>query len=133
MAFSILRYRLWDIQVFVNRTLVYGVLTVTLALVYFGCVLLLQILFRTLTRQGSTLSVVLSTLVIAALFTPLRRRVQNIIDRRFFRRKYDAKQVLDAFAATARDEVDLDRLTAELQRVIEETVEPERVSLWLKP
>jgi hypothetical protein len=131
LAFSILRYRLWDIEVIANRTLVYGVLTGVLVLVYFGSIVLLQGLFQSLTGQESPLAVVFSTLVIAALFTPLRRRIQRIIDRRFFRRKYDAEQVLANFAVVARDEVSLDKLAAELQSVAEETMQPTHVSLWI--
>ena len=103
-----------------------------LALVYFGSVVVLRGVLSPITGD-STAAVVLSTLLIAALFLPLRRRVQAVIDRRFFRRKYDAEQVLARFAATARDETDLDALTAELLRVIQETMEPESVSLWLRP
>jgi len=132
MVFSILRYRLWDIDVVVNRALVYGVLTVTLVGAYFGSVVLLQMAFRGVTDQGGSVAVVISTLAIAALFIPLRRGVQNTIDRRFYRRKYDAALTLEAFSATARDEVDINKVTNELVAVVEEAMQPAHVSLWLR-
>jgi hypothetical protein len=129
---ALLRYRLWDVDVVIRRTVGYAILTGLLALIYFGSIVVLQRLLAPLTGD-STLATILSTLLIAALFLPLRRRIQDLIDRRFYRRKYDAAKVLEGFAATARDETDLGRLTAELLRVIQETMEPEFVSIWLKP
>ena len=129
---AVFKYRLCDIDVVIRKTLVYSALTGLLALIYFGGVILLQRLFGALTGvEQSTLAVVVSTLGIAALFTPLRRRIQDGIDRRFYRKKYDSQQVLAQFALTARDETDLDALTGELARVVQETMQPERVSVWL--
>lgn len=133
LAIAVLRYRLFDIEVIFRRTTAYAILTALLALIYFGSVVLLQRLFGQVTGEQSTAAVVLSTLLIAALFLPLRRRVQSAIDRRFFRRKYDAEKTLEAFAATVRNEPDLDALTTELVRVIQETMQPEHVSVWLRP
>ena len=132
IGIALLRYRLWDVDVVVRRTAGYALLTGLLALVYFGSIVVLQRLLAPFTGE-TTLATILSTLLIAALFLPLRRRIQEWIDRRFYRRKYDAAKVLQGFTATARDETDLEKLTAELLRVIQETMEPESVALWLKP
>jgi hypothetical protein len=133
VGIAVLRYRLYDIDVIINRTLVYGSLTATLIALYFGGIVVLQRLFVLLTGQQSTLAVVASTLLIAALFNPLRRRIQSFIDRRFYRRKYDARKTLEAFTAKLRDETDFDALNAELVGVVNETIQPAHVSLWLRP
>jgi hypothetical protein len=132
LAMAVLRYRLFDIEIIVRRTLIYTVLTALLALIYFGSVVLLQTLSERVTGQGSQIAVVISTLLIAAIFAPLRSRVQALIDRRFFRRKYDAQRSLADFGARARDEVNLDALIAALTQVVNDTVEPEGVQIWLR-
>jgi len=135
IGIAIFKYRLYEINIIINRTLVYGALTATLALVYFGGVATTQAIFRALTgqEQQPQLAVVISTLVIAALFNPLRRRIQSFIDRRFYRSKYDAAKTLEAFSARLRDETDLEALNDELVRVVQETMQPAHVSLWLRP
>jgi hypothetical protein len=133
IGFAVLKYRLYDIDLLINRTLVYGSLTAMLVAAYFGSVVLLQGALRALTGEGSQLAVVASTLAIAALFNPLRRRLQSFIDRRFYRRKYDATKTLEAFSAKLRDETDLDALNAELVGVVRETMQPAHISLWLRP
>jgi len=135
LSIAVLRYRLYDIDVVINRTLVYGSLTVMLGLVYFGSVASLQYAFRALTGHEDfpQLTVVVSTLAIAALFNPLRRRIQSFIDRRFYRRKYDAAKTLEAFSAKLRNETDLNALCDNLIEVTGETMQPAHVSLWLRP
>jgi hypothetical protein len=135
IGFAVLKYRLYGIDVVINRTLVYGSLTAIVALVYFGGVTATQALFQTLTGQQTLpqLAIVVSTVLIAALFNPLRRRIQYFIDRRFYRRKYDARKTLEDFSARLRDETDLQTLNGELTRVVWETMQPEHVSLWLRP
>ena len=130
---AILRYNLYDIDVVINCTLVYGALTATLVAVYVGSIVVLQRLFVLLTGQQSTLAVVASTLLIAALFNPLRRRIQSFIDRRFYRKKYDARKTLEAFSAKLRDKTDLEELNAELVGVVRETMQPSHISLWQRP
>jgi len=130
---AILKYRLYDIDIIINRALVYGSLTAMLVALYIGGIVVLRRVFVALTGQKSTLAVVASTLLIAALFTPLRRRIQAFIDRRFYRRKYDARKILEAFSATLRDETDLDALSDDLVGVVGETMQPAHVSLWMRP
>jgi hypothetical protein len=132
VGIAMLRYRLYDIDIIINRTLVYGALTVSLALVYFGGVLSLQGLLRALTGQESQLAIVASTLAIAALFNPLHRRIQASIDRLFYRRKYDAAKTLDEFSSKLRDETDLDALNSDLVKVVRDTMQPQHVTLWLR-
>jgi hypothetical protein len=132
VGFAVLRYRLYEIDIIINRTLVYGSLTISLALVYVGLVVSLQYVFRALTGGDSQLVIVASTLAIAALFNPLRGRIQSFIDRRFYRRKYDARKTLEEFSARLRDETDLDSLSEDLVGVVRETMQPEHTSLWLR-
>jgi hypothetical protein len=134
IGFAVLKYRLYDIDVVINRTLVYGSLTLTLALIYFGGVATVQALLSVLTGQQEQpqLAIVVSTLVIAALFNPLRRRIQAFIDRRFYRRKYNARKTLETFSATLRDETDLEALNGELVEVVRDTMQPVHVSVWLR-
>jgi hypothetical protein len=133
VGIAVLKYRLYDIDLLINRTLVYGALTVLLVGMYVGSIVVFQGLLRVLTSQESQLAIVASTLAVAALFNPLRRRIQAFIDRRFYRRKYDAARTLAAFSAKLRDETDLDALNQDLMSVVRETMQPAHVSLWLRP
>jgi hypothetical protein len=130
---SILRYRLWDIDVLIRRTLVYSALTISLGLVFFGSITLMQSLFSAVSGQRSAVATVISTLLIAALFNPLRHRIQEGIDRRFFRRKYNAERIVEAFGARLRNEVDLDDISSHLLEAVAETLQPEHASLWMRP
>jgi hypothetical protein len=129
---AVLRFRLYDIDLIINRTLVYSTLTVMLVALYFAAIVMLQRIFVLLTGQQSTLAVVASTLLIAALFNPLRRRIQSFIDRRFYRRKYDVRKTLEAFSIKLRNETDLEALNNDLVEVVSETMQPAHVSLWLR-
>jgi hypothetical protein len=131
LAMAILHYRLWDIDIIINRTLVYATLTVTLGLIFIGLTLGLQFLVRAIIQQNNNITLVASTLAIAALFEPLRRQIQNFIDRRFYRQRYDAAKTIAAFGQIIRNEVDLNQLTENLVTVVKETMQPAHVSLWL--
>jgi hypothetical protein len=133
IGFAVLKYRLYDIEIIINRTLVYGPLTAALVLIYVGGVVSLQYAFRGLTGSESQLAIVASTLAIAALFNPLRRRIQDVTDRRFYRQKYDAARTLEAFSRRLRNETDLDALGGDVLTVVRETMQPAHLSLWLKP
>jgi hypothetical protein len=133
IAFAILRNHLWEIDRLISRTLVYGTLTIMLGLIYAGLIIGLQALLGTIIKQNNDVAIVVSTLAIYVLFQPLRRRIQSIIDRRFYRRKYDAARTLAAFSATLRNEVDMQQLSEQLVAMVQETMQPEHVSLWLRP
>jgi hypothetical protein len=133
IGIAVLRYRLYDIDRIINRTLVYGLLTAVLGLSYAGAVLLLGQLFGGVTNDPPSWAVAAATLAMAALFQPARRRIQQVVDRRFNRRKYDATKTVEAFSVRLRDEIDLDALAAELLAVVDQTIQPTRASLWLRP
>jgi hypothetical protein len=132
IGLGILRSQLWEIDIIINRTLVYGILTVMLAFVYFGLIFGLQYVLRGIISQQNDIAIVVSTLAIAALFQPLRQRIQRMIDRRFYRRKYDAAKIVEAFSATLRNEVDLSQLREHLLTVVQDTMQPSHISLWLR-
>jgi hypothetical protein len=133
IGFAVLKYRLYDIGLLINRTLVYGALTATLVAVYVGSIVVFQGLLRAFIGQESQLAIVASTLAVVAPFNPLRHRIQGFIDRRFYRRKYDARKTLEAFSSTLRDETDLEALSDNLVGVVRETIQPAHASLWLRP
>jgi len=133
IAFAILRYRLWDIDIVIRKTLTYALVVGVLALVYFGSIVLLQQLFAFLSNQRSEWITVISTLAIAALFVPVRNRIQSAVDHRFYRKKYDSQRVLQEFGTTVRDETDLEKLTGRLRQVVDETMQPKSVTIWLTP
>jgi hypothetical protein len=133
VGFAVLKYRLYDIDIIINRAIVYGSLTAVLVALYFGGIVLLQRVFVALTGERSTLAVVASTILSAALFNPLRRRIQAFIDRRFYRRKYDARKTLENFSTKLRNETDLEALNNDLVEVVRETMQPAHISLWLRP
>ena len=132
IGIAMLRYRLWDIDILINRTLVYGTLTTMLALIYFGLIFAIQFLVRGIINQNNDVAIVVSTLAIYILFQPLRHRIQAIIDHRFYRHKYDATKIIETFSATLRNEVDLSQLSEHLIGVVKETMQPTYVSLWLR-
>lgn len=131
-AIAIFRYRLWDIDIIIRQTLIYGLLSACLALLYFSFIVLFQGILQRVSGTGSTLAIVASTLLIAALFSPLRRRIQDFIDRRFYRRKYNTEQIMAAFSAGLREDVDLEEMSQRLVEIVAETLQPESASLWLK-